>query len=280
MRLLLSIVIVMMAFQAEARAPINGRHTPHIPQRVELQGALINPAPLVGGKETEVIFELNDTYRHKKPLGMDDFLTVHTKRIHLLVIDPTFTDYHHIHPEATEVEGQYRFSFTPRHTDYRMWVDVTPEKTKKQQYVMLNLGSPKAQPPHAVTSITAAKAGGLDFTLATDAPLQTGKASMLSLTIRKNGKTVDALEPIMGAFAHMVGFHEDYQNLMHIHPMGDEPTQASERGKGKLMFHVEPEHAGALHLFVQIIYEGKEMIAPFALNIAAGGKDSEKTHQH
>lgn len=43
-------------------------------------------------------------------------------------------------------------------------------------------------------------------------------------------KPVKNLEPVMGAFAHIVGFYDVFKTVAHVHPMGIEPTQASDRG--------------------------------------------------
>ena len=88
---------------------------------------------------------------------------------------------------------------------------------------------------------------------------------MSTVSISKDGQAVNVLEPVMGAFAHMVGFYEDYESIAHIHPMGAEPTENTERGGPTLQFHIEPEQAGYLKLFAQVQIDGKQIFAPFSI---------------
>ena len=87
------------------------------------------------------------------------------------------------------------------------------------------------------------------------------------MSISKDGKPVDFLEPVMGAFAHMVGFYEDYETIAHIHPMEKEPTENTERGGPILRFHIEPEQSGHLKLFAQVQINGKQVYAPFSISV-------------
>ena len=37
----------------------------------------------------------------------------HTQKMHVMVVDPSLQDYHHVHPQADGLNGQYTFEFTP-----------------------------------------------------------------------------------------------------------------------------------------------------------------------
>ncbi len=67
---------------------------------------------LEAGKTTQVTLKLN-AVADDKPLTFDDLKEAHTKKLHLLVVDPTLSDYHHIHPVAGKNLGEYVFDFTP-----------------------------------------------------------------------------------------------------------------------------------------------------------------------
>jgi len=52
-----------------------------------------------------------------------------------------------------------------------------------------------------------------------------------------DGQPFKDLEPIMGTYAHIVGFHEDGQTVLHIHPSGGaEPQQPTDRGGPSFKF--------------------------------------------
>lgn len=117
------------------------------------------------------------------------------------------------------------------------------------------------------TTVMSSTVDGYSFTLALDGEPKAGAAVMGNITVTKNGKPFNQLEPVMGAFAHVVGFTEDYNSVLHIHPMGKEPTSDTERGGPKLEFHIEPKKAGFVKLFAQVRIGGKDIFAPFGVTV-------------
>ncbi len=230
--------------------------------------ALEPAAPLGAGKTTQVTVKLN-AVADGKPLTLDDLKEAHTKKLHLLVVDPTLTDYHHIHPVAGEKPGEYVFDFTPlKNGSYRVWADVIPVATGKQEYVQTDMGTPAKEKANIdkATSMMAT-VDGYTFTLALDGEPKAGSPVMGNVTVTKDGQPFTGLEPVMGAFAHVVGFTEDYNSVLHVHPMGKEPTSDAERGGPKLEFHIEPEKAGFVKLFTQVRIGGKDIFAPFGITV-------------
>lgn len=230
--------------------------------------ALEPTAPLQAGKTTQVTVKLN-AVTDGKPLTLDDLKEAHTKKLHLLVVDPTLSDYHHIHPVAGEKPGEYVFDFTPLKNDtYRVWADVIPVATDKQEYVQTDMGTPAKEKASIdkATSMTATVDGYI-FTLALDGEPKADSPVMGNVTVTKDGQPFTGLEPVMGAFAHVVGFTEDYNSVLHVHPMGKEPTSDAERGGPKLEFHIEPEKAGFVKLFAQVRIGGKDIFAPFGITV-------------
>ncbi|HRJ12939.1 MAG TPA: hypothetical protein PKW15_06835, partial [Alphaproteobacteria bacterium] len=176
--------------------------------------ALEPAAALEAGKTTQVTVKLN-AVADGKPLTFDDLKEAHTKKLHLLVIDPSLSDYHHIHPVAGKNPGEYVFDFTPLKNDsYRVWADVIPVATGKQEYVQTDMGSP-AEEKASINKATsmAATVEGYTFTLALDGEPKAGAPVMGSVIVTKDGQPFTQLEPVMGAFAHVVGFTEDYNSV-------------------------------------------------------------------
>jgi hypothetical protein len=51
--------------------------------------------------------------------------------------------------------------------------------------------------------------------------IQVGRPAFARLRITTaDGKDFTQLEPLMGAFAHLVGFNQDYKTVMHLPPQG------------------------------------------------------------
>jgi hypothetical protein len=224
--------------------------------------------PLTVGKKANVTLRL--AKKDGSPVLPEDLEVAHTKKIHLLIIDPSLTDYHHEHPEPAGRPGEYAFSFTPQKPGpYRVWADLVPTADKEQEYVIADLpADTKAEPVPARAEAMTTKIDDLTYTLTFKGPIKVGDAALGTLTITDaKGNVFPGLEPIMGAYAHLVGFSEDYKTIAHIHPMGEEPTKETDRGAGKLDFHIAPEQPGTLRLFAQVQIGGVSKFAPFTLNI-------------
>lgn len=225
-------------------------------------------APLEAGKLTQVTVRLS-TVTDGKPLTFDNLKEAHTKKLHLLVIDPSLTDYHHIHPVAGKNPGEYVFDFTPLKNDsYRIWADVIPVTTGKQEYIQADMGTPAIEKANIDKSTRiSATVDGYTFMLALDGEPKAGSAVIGNITVVKDGQLFTQLEPVMGAFAHVVGFTEDYNSVLHVHPMGREPTSDTERSGPQLEFHIKPEKSGFVKLFAQVRIDGKDIFAPFGITV-------------
>ena len=89
------------------------------------------------------------------------------------------------------------------------------------------------------------------------------------IVTNEKGEPVKTLEPVMAAYAHIVGFSENRQSVVHLHPMGAEPTKKTDRGGSELEFHLQPISPGFIKLFAQVKINGKELFAPFGIIIKA-----------
>lgn len=150
---------------------------------------------------------------------------------------------------------------------------LLPANTKTQEYIIVDFPSPKnieglgnhldCQPLFEST------VDGYQFKLTFDkTPLQVGQPAMGKIDIvDAKGNPVHTLEPIMGAYAHIVGFNEDFKTVTHVHPMGKEPTNNAERGGPELQFHIEPNKPGFIKLFAQVQINGKTLFAPFGIPV-------------
>lgn len=108
---------------------------------------------------------------------------------------------------------------------------------------------------------------GYTFTLKFDGDARAGQAVMGQIAVSKDSKPSTQLEPVMGAFAHIVAFSEDFNSVLHIHPMGKEPTRESVRGGPILEFHFEPQAVGFVKLFAQVRIKRKDLFLPFGLYV-------------
>lgn len=208
----------------------------------------------------------------KKPVTEEDLREEHTKKIHLLIFDKTLEDYQHVHPEPTDVSGEYKFSWIPTKSGpYRFWVDIVPLKTSNQELIMIDLknidSSNDVSAIRTVSQKTTVEE--LSYQLSFDQPsIEAGKPVLGTVEITKaDGTPFTQLEPIMGTFAHIVALHEDFESLEHVHPMGAENPRPEERGGHKLQFHLNASKKGFLKIYVQVKIGGKEQFIPFGIEV-------------
>jgi hypothetical protein len=225
----------------------------------------------VAGKSVPTVIRL--TGPDGKPVTLDQLEVAHTEKIHLLVIDPTLTDYHHLHPVLGDKPGEFRFEFAPKFGGtYHIWADLVPKATGRQEYskTTLKVDGPTAPANNAVNTTAEVDGYRFDLKIENDAPLQAGKATVVRVRVTgPDGREFSKLEPVMGAYAHMVAFPANLASVTHVHPMGAEPKTAAERGGPDLSFHVEPAKPGYQKFFLQTQIGGKDKFAAFGLKVEA-----------
>ena len=173
------------------------------PVRMELRaesGAA--PAP---GRETRWALALATS--GGKPIGPVDLLTVHTRKLHLLVVDPTLQDYQHIHPEPGARPGEWVFAHTPRRGGtYRVFADFTPAATGRGLYSFVDYTANDGNMVPAMSEWRAPALGEdvergdhvLSLNLEKGAAVKAGAPGALVFSIRAKDGSAVPLEPVMG----------------------------------------------------------------------------------
>lgn len=205
-----------------------------------------------------------------KPVALDDLKEVHTQKIHALVVDQSLGDYHHVHPEYSGKDGVYTFSFTPGSArDYKLWVDVAPVKGAPQLVsVTLHGTEPCAQPCVEKTLNDRGEFFASKAVVTFDKAPAAGASSVGTITLTDpQGQPMKNLEPVMGAYAHIVGFYDDFATVQHLHPQGEEPASADARGASPLTFALTPEKKGFLKYFVQLRVNGQDVFLPMGVDV-------------
>ena len=207
-----------------------------------------------------------------QPIYPTDLIETHTKRIHLLLIDSSLTDFQHEHPTPTGAPGEYAFRFTPRQPgSYLAWADIRPTPMGLQEYATTTIPSDAPGEPFRDRTVkTRVVVDGLVFDLSFAQPtLLAGKPINGHLRISTvDGTEFDQLEPFMAAFAHLVGFHEDLRTVIHFHPKGRPVLNEKARGGPELEFILYASQPGFVRLFAQVQIGGVSKFAPFGLQFA------------
>lgn len=261
--------------EQERRAALEKAPKLHNDGDVEME--IKTPGMLKAGVECEAKVILRNAATHA-PVTSEELVVSHTKKLHMFVVDKSLQDYQHLHPEPTNVPGEYVCRFTPK-TDYNYnaWADFTTTDGKNHKLKReLECASGKKIAPRIIVS-DRTEEGGMQVQMQLSDPLQKNEASIADFTLTDTqGKPIQDLEPVMGAYAHLVGFPADGKSLIHCHPLGAEPTNDTQRGGPKLRFHIEPETSGPTQFYLQVQRGGQDIMIPFGQRIKAQEKSAER----
>lgn len=231
--------------------------------------AVITPDKLEKGVEVKAKLTLRDAGGQAVPLAKLD--ERHTQKVHLLIIDESLTDYHHIHPTEGTEPGTYEFSFTPlTGYSYIVYADVKPAGADPQMVSFMMPGAEKCEDACVDEALLdrAAFGGNTAYLSFSTKKLKAGSAVRGDLFLSgPDNMPLRNLEPIMGAYAHIVGFHEGFGAVTHIHPLGREPQGPEELGASPLAFMLHADNPGFVKLFAQVKIDGQDIILPFSVFI-------------
>ena len=240
-----------------------------LPGEKTVRASVSTAAPLTVGQPVAAILHLQKP--NGDPVLLSDLIETHTKKIHLFIIDSSLTDYHHEHPVPTQNPGEYSFGFTPSKLgSYRVWADLRPYPLGLQEYAMTDIPASTTGEPLTNRAVNfKATVDGLNYELIlAQKTIQVGRPTSARLRITTaDGKGFTQLEPIMAAFAHLVGFNQDYKTVMHIHPKGPPVLDPAVRGGPELQFQIYALRPGFVRLFAQVQIDGRSHFAPFGLQI-------------
>jgi len=222
--------------------------------------------PVRMGEAAQLLVTL--TAASGKPVTLDDLLVSHTRKLHLLLIDPSLEDYQHLHPEATGVKGEFVVAFFPRRSgEYRVFADFTPRATGRALYsgARLQVGLPLETGERSVLVAESHEVvvEGYRFVLDLDREMaRINEIAELRLSVTGGDGAPAQLEEIMGARAHVVAFDVGRTGFAHLHPV---PTEGDGVAEVALRFQLSLGDPGVYRLWAQVQIKGRELFAPFTL---------------
>lgn len=285
-----------LALFAAFRLLPTGTNLHHMDFRVEGKGALemCDPSrpqfiPVVAARSPVVLQLRRDGAAERnnwiltlatvggKPVGPADLLTVHTRKLHLLVVDESLGDYQHLHPEPGEKPGEWRFTHTPAHGGvYRVFADFTPAATGRGLYAFTDYSAPGAPAALAAPTDTTevkpapnsnwtARRGAWEFAVVPggDGVVRAGQATTLRFTVRAADGGAVPLEPVMAAYAHLVAFDTGRTGFAHLHPRVEEQDRIPDKTRPELNFDLMIPQAGRYAIWAQVQIAGEAVFAPF-----------------
>ncbi|MDQ8206851.1 hypothetical protein QEH52_04980 [Coraliomargarita sp. SDUM461003] len=219
--------------------------------------------------------ELNLQTQGGTNIAPHELAVTHTEKMHVMVIDPSLEDYHHVHPRADGLNGRYQFDFKPTHGGaYRVFTEIVPLRSRSQAIALSELAvAGESQRPKFERSTVSVVDGVRFELLGAPESLQRGRDYRFEVKVAGAEGAVVHLETIMGAKGHMVAFDAAGKGFAHMHPV-DSVASARTAGFGggteessELAFLFNVPNTGWYRLFAQIQVEGKPVFGRFDLQV-------------
>lgn len=248
--------------------PLNPQFIPVVAVASPVAMAVRTATPPVSGAPVRMTVKLATS--GGKPIAPEDLLVVHTRPLHLMLVDPTLTDYQHVHPEPTAVAGEWAFAFTPRAQGaYRVFADFTPAATNRGLYASadLNVGN-AGETSHRAAQPVAAGDAPYRFALTPATRALFARVPMdLAFTVTREDGGAVSLEPVMDAYAHLVAFDETRSGFAHLHPVETDLAQRPDAVRPTLNFKITIPQPGRYVIWAQVKIAGEERFVPFWFDV-------------
>lgn len=214
-------------------------------------------------------FELRLFNYKGEALSGEDVAVSHTQKIHLLCVDESLSDYQHVHPVEV-APGLFEFSINPSFGGtYKLFLDFIMMRSGGR--VLLHNSFSVEGVPRTPSWDGVLQAQSGDFSLALKVPsgeeVLAGREQTIQLNVHNTLSGNPAkLEPVMGAFAHLVAFDESRTGFAHFHPL-NQSNLSKDSSLSGLQFSFKLTDPGNYRLWAQVMLEGRERFVPFDLKV-------------
>jgi hypothetical protein len=224
-------------------------------------------------------------FRITSPTGapVKRYVETHEKLLHLIVVRNDLADFQHVHP-TLDAEGTWSVTLNLALAgDYRVFADFMPTGgpalTLGANLHVAGKYDPQPLPPASQTADVD------EFTVTLSGTPKANEASMLTLSVSRDGKPVNDLQPYLGAYGHLVAVRASDLAYLHVHPMG-EPGDGTTAAGPEIGFHTTFPSAGAYRLFLDFQHQDVVRTAAFTVNVSEAAQTSAPApaggggHQH
>jgi hypothetical protein len=228
----------------------------------------VSPNSIRRGEPQDFVVTL--TTSSGKKIGPVDLLVAHTRKLHLMVVDPSLRDYQHVHPEVGPTPEEWSVSFTPKFAgDYRVFADFTPTATARGLYASADISvSGEAVAQGEITRNWTAALGDYRFDLRPKSPpVRTRTPADLTLVIQRHDGAEVVLGTVMDAFAHLVAFDRERTGFAHLHPRETDLSTPLDPRAPELHFQVTIPEGGLYVIWAQMVLDGAEVFVPFWFDV-------------
>ncbi|MEO0797279.1 MAG: hypothetical protein AAFX93_19165 [Verrucomicrobiota bacterium] len=200
-----------------------------------------------------------------RPISAQELAITHTELMHVLVVDADRNDYFHVHPEPVGLSGDWQFEFTPQVAGrYQIFAEFVPSKTRQVVIAEGGLNIEPAGTPGFNHSSSSLPTGWTAELVADPSVPSVNQDSRLMLKISRSDGEPAILEPVMGAWAHLVAFDEELRGFAHLHP---KYTGKEKNPSPELEFVLNTHIPGSYRIWAQVKVDGIERFIPFTVNV-------------
>jgi Cu+-exporting ATPase len=188
---------------------------------------LLVPSVQQPGRPFTLRYQLSEV-RMGAPLT--DVVASHERLIHLIVVRQDLRHFQHLHPEPTDVPGEFALALTfPESGRYLLFIEFARASGEHiSQKDVLTVGSPSSEMVALVEDWGPQTIGDIRVSLRGAKTIQAGQEIALSFHLEdvRTGEGLRNLRPYLGAPAHVVILSENGEIFGHTH--GELPGAAGE----------------------------------------------------
>jgi hypothetical protein len=219
------------------------------------------------GKNVPLRFRITD------PTGapVTGYTESHEKLLHLIVVRRDMVGFQHVHP-VLDASGTWSVPIDLSGAgDYRVFADFVPAGGEALTLgTDLHVAGNYDPRPLPVAKNTAVVDG---YTVTLSGTPTANEASMLTLSVSRDGKPVTDLQPYLGAYGHLVALRASDLAYLHVHPMG-EPGDGKTPAGPEIGFHTTVPSKGDYRLFLDFKHDDVVRTAEFTVSV--GSTDSDQ----
>jgi hypothetical protein len=235
----------------------------------------VSPKPVLPGVMEDLSFAINTG-----GANVSKFKTVHTRPMHLVIVNRSLTYFAHVHPVPNK-RGVFHLKYAfPSADSYLIFPDVTPAGASHNTVFHLEQGVGDSNGVVAIlTPSLEFTQDGYEYALnLSPAGGSLGSSSTLAIDVKKDGRRVTKFGKYLGALGHMVIISRDGKDFLHAHPqegtksyeLRDMPgmdAAAMESKPGTVSFMTSFAHAGLYKVWAQFNIGGKIRTTEFVISI-------------
>ncbi len=215
------------------------------------------PPVLRAGEPVELELQIFQPETHKP---VHQFQVIHEKLFHLFLVSQDLEYFAHEHPERG-ADAVFRLKTTlPKPGAYRLLADFYPEGGTPQMIgrTLLTAGDYSLDPPKLTADLSAKRGANIQVELATEPPQPlAGKKTLLFFRLNPG----EGLEPLLGAWGHLLAASHDLVDLMHAHP-------AIADGGPQVQFNLIFPREAVYRIWVQFQRQGKVNTVAFTVPVS------------